>query len=94
MPKRRSLRPGTRGEEVIGAAIGALVGYIAAEGILAPLMHPLHWLTAIIVAVIAYFGVLFWYRWQYPRRPSTAPSGQKHSVRRPWYRRWRPGGHS
>ena len=91
MPKRRSLRPGARGEEVIGAAIGALVGYIAAEGILAPFMHPLHWLTAMIVAVIAYVGVSFWYRWRYPRRPATAPIGQKQSARRPWYRRWRAG---
>ena len=67
MPKRRSLRPGARGEEVIGAAIGALVGYIAAEAILAPLMHPLHWLVAIVVGGVAYVGVLLWYRWRYTR---------------------------
>ena len=60
MPKRHPLRPGKRGEEFIGAAIGALTGYIAAEAILAPLLHPLHWLTAIIVAAISYFAVLFW----------------------------------
>jgi len=41
------------------AAIGALAGYIAAEAILAPLAHPLHWLIAMIVAVASYFTVLF-----------------------------------
>lgn len=59
MPRRHPLRPGKRGEEIIGAAIGALAGYIAAEAILAPLAHPLHWLIAMIVAVASYFTVLF-----------------------------------
>ena len=91
MPRRRSLRPGARGEGVIGAAVGALAGYMAAEGILAPFMHPLHWLIAIIVAAIAYVGVLFWYRWRYLKRPAISPTGQKQSARPPWYRRWRSG---
>ena len=90
MPKRHPLRPGKRGEEVIGAVIGGLVGYIAAETILAPLMHPLHWLISLIVTMITYFGVLFWYRWRYPKRVSAA-IGQKHPARPPWYRRWRSG---
>ena len=88
MPKRRTLRPGARGEEVLGAAIGGLVGYIAAEAILAPLMHPLHWLAAIIVAVVAYVGVLLWYRWRYPRRPNPHRMNEQHSAAAPWYRRW------
>ena len=88
MPKRRTLRPGTRGEEVIGAAIGALVGYIAAEAILAPFMHPLHWLTAIIVAVVSYVGVLLWYRRRFPRRPNLHSVSEKQRAASPWYRRW------
>ena len=85
------ITPGKRGEEIIGAAIGVLAGYIAAEAILAPLMHPLHWLTAIIVAVISFFGVVFWYRWRYPKWVSAA-IGQKHHARSPWYRRWHSDG--
>ena len=93
MPKRRTLRPGTRGEEVIGAVIGALVGYIAAEAILAPLMHPLHWLAAIIVGAGAYFGTLLWYRWRYPKRQIGTPLGQRQAAR-PFWHRWRwPGRH-
>ena len=90
MPKRHPLRPGQRGEEIIGAAIGALTGYIATEAILVPLMHPLHWLAAVIIAVISYFAVLFWYRWRYPARVS-ATIAQKHHARVPWYQRWRSG---
>ena len=88
MSKRHALRPGTRGEEVIGAVIGAVVGYIAAEAILTPLMHPLHWLTAIIMAVVAYIGVLLWYRRRYARQPSPHRMDEKHSAALPWYRRW------
>ena len=91
MPKRHPLRSGKRGEEVIGAAIGGLVGYIAPEGVLGPLMHPLHWLTAILVGAVSYFGVLFWYRWYYPRRMHAAV-GHTSNSRPPWYRRWRSGG--
>ena len=56
---------------------------MAAKAILAPFMHPLHWLTAIIVAAVAYFGVLFLYRWQHPRRQRSAPAGRRvaHSSR-------------
>ena len=88
MPKRHALRPGARGEEVIGAVIGALVGYIAAEAILTPFMHPLHWLTSIIVGAVSYVGVLLWYRWRNPRRPSSHPMNAKHRTAVPWYRRW------
>ena len=35
MAKRHKLRPSQRGEEIIGALLGLLFGYIAAEGILA-----------------------------------------------------------
>jgi uncharacterized membrane protein YfcA len=90
MPKRRTLRAGTRGEAIIGAVIGWLVGYIVAEGLLAQLMHPLHWVTAVVVAVLVYLGVLFWYRWQYPGRRSATSSSQQRDTSTPWYRRWLP----
>jgi len=87
MSKRRSLRPGTRGEELVGGMIGAFFGYVVAEGTLARYMHPLHWLAAIIVALIVYSSTLLWYRWRYPKRRSV----NQQSVRPPWYRRWRVG---
>ena len=86
MPKRRALRPGTRGEEVIAGLIAAFLGYVAAEGLLRGYIHPLHWLTAIVVAMIVYFGTLLWYRWRYHQRPT---AGQSQRIRTPWYRRWR-----
>ena len=78
-----------RGEEVIGAVIGALVGYIAAEALLEPFMHPLHWLSASIVAIATYVGVLLWYRWHYPRQRGARQTGRKATMPRPWYRRRR-----
>ncbi len=55
--------------------------------VLAGYMHPLHWLAAIIVALIVYSSILLWYRWRYPKRKSV----NQQSVRPPWYRRWRVG---
>jgi hypothetical protein len=71
--------------------IGALVGYIAAEALLAPLMPPLHWLSAIIVANATYVGVLLWYQWHYSRQRGAEQIGRKSTMPRPWYRRWRSG---
>ena len=84
MPNRRTLRPGRRGEEVIAGLMAAFLGYVAAEMLLTRYMHPLHWLTAIVVAMIVYFCVLLWYRWRYPKRPAV---GQGQQIRSPWYRR-------
>ena len=39
--------------------------------------HPLHWLSAISVAIATYHGVLLWYRWHYPRQRDTRQAGQK-----------------
>ncbi len=64
MPKRRRRRLHTRGDEMLGALAGWIVGYIAAEGILRRYMHPLHWIAALAVAVAAYGGVWLWYYWR------------------------------
>ncbi len=60
--------------------IGALVGYIAAETLLTPFMHPLHWLSAILVASTTYIGVLLGYRWHYPQQRRIPQIGRKAVV--------------
>jgi hypothetical protein len=42
MPKRRALRPGSRGEAVVGGLLGFLFGYMAAEALMGRYIHPLH----------------------------------------------------
>jgi len=93
MPRRQKLRRGARGEAMIGALFGFLVGYMAAEGLLVRSMHPLHWLAAIIVSAAAYFGTLLWYRWRYPKRQVGTPVGQRQAARPFWHRWRRPGRH-
>lgn len=90
MPRRRALRPGSRGEEVIGALLGFLFGYMAAEGVLGSYIHPLHWLVAAVIAGVGYIGTVLWYRWRRPRRVSPARGQKRKQVR--FWRRWRlPG---
>jgi len=93
MPRRRTLRPGTRGEEIIGALFGFLVGYMASEAVLATYIHPLHWVSPAIIAAIAYVGTLLWYRSRYPLRPGMTPGNQQADVRSRWSRWWRPRRH-
>jgi hypothetical protein len=89
MPKRRTLRPGTRGEALLGALFGFLFGYMVSEGILSRYMHPLHWVSAAMIALIAYLGTLMWYRWRYPLRRSI-PSGNRQPVAKSrWWRWWK-----
>lgn len=90
MPKRRALRPGSRGEAIIGALLAFLFGYMAAEALMGTYIHPLHWVAAIVLAVLAYGGTFLWYRWRYPRRRSVPPAVGGQSTRRrlrlPWRR--------
>lgn len=62
--RRRKRRLRTKGDEVLGGAAGFLVGYIGAEATLQRYMHPLHWIAAVVVALLAYAGVLVWYYWR------------------------------
>lgn len=68
MPKRRARPPRTGGQEIIGLFGGFLIGYIAAEGLLAHYLHPLHWLVAGVVAILGYFAGLVWNQWRHPQR--------------------------
>ncbi len=46
---------------LFGAFLGLMAGYIVAEGVLAKYIHPLHWVTALGVAGVAYGLVLVVY---------------------------------
>lgn len=84
MPKRRTLRPGSRGEAIIGALLAFLFGYIAAEALMGRYVHPLHWVAAVVIAVLAYRGTFLWYRWRYPRQRSATPANRNQSAQRRW----------
>lgn len=58
---RRRLR--TKGDEILGAFIALIIGYVIAEGVLQRSMHPLHWLLALAIAALGYIGVWLWYYW-------------------------------
>lgn len=66
MPTRRRSRRRlqTRGDEILGGLGGFLVGYMGAEAVLGRFMHPIHWITAGIVAGLSYGGVWLWYFWR------------------------------
>jgi len=89
MPKRRALRPGSRGEAIIGALLAFLFGYMAAEALMGRYVHPLHWVAAVVIGVLAYGGTFLWYRWRYPRRRSATPANRNQSAQRRWRLPWR-----
>ena len=62
--RRARRRLQTRGDEILGGLGGFLVGYMGAEGVLQAYPHPLHWVTAGVVAVLSGFGVWLWYYWR------------------------------
>lgn len=47
------------------AGLGAgLIGYLGAEVVLSSLPHPIHWVTALVIGILAAFAGWFWNFWQ------------------------------
>ncbi len=48
----------------IGIVVFGLTGYVLAEIALGTRPHPLHWLSALVGAVLGYLLGWLWYRWR------------------------------
>lgn len=48
----------------IGIAVFGLTGYVFAEIALGTRPHPLHWLSALVGAVLGYLLGWLWYHWR------------------------------
>lgn len=65
---KHRLQPGKRGEVLIAALGGLLIGKLIVEVVLGSFVHPIHWVAAIAISGIAALATSVWYRWLRPKR--------------------------
>ncbi len=41
-----------------------MIGYLAAEGLLAQFVHPFHWLGAFFAGAVGYLAIFTWYAYR------------------------------
>lgn len=64
MPKNRKRSAAGDDRDVVALFVGfvsLIMGYFLAEGLLAPFLHPVHWLAAGLVALLGYILAVFIY---------------------------------